>query len=63
VPGNKDNKKVKEGEWYTMEIVVKGDKIEHKINGETARMAKAGAKATPLMLRAEFGAIRSRTSV
>ena len=57
IPGNKENKNVKEGEWYLFEIVVKGDKIEHKINGETVRTSKAGATATPLMLRAEFGAI------
>src|SRR6266404_2184124 len=37
VPGNGENKIVKEGEWYTFEIVVIGDKIEHKITGETAR--------------------------
>ncbi len=58
VPGNKENKNVKEGEWYTLEIIVKGDTLEHKINGETARTSKAGSKATPLMLRAEFGAIQ-----
>ena len=57
VPGNKENKNVKEGEWYAFEIVVKGDKIEHKINGETARTSKAGSKATPFKLRAEFGVI------
>src|SRR5262249_17338206 len=58
IPGNKENKGVKEGEWSTMEIIVQGDKIEHKINGATARTSRAAAKATPLMLRAEFGAIR-----
>jgi hypothetical protein len=57
IPGNKENKNVKEGEWYTFEIVVNGDKIEHKINGETSRTSKAGAKATPFKIRAEFGAI------
>ena len=57
VPGNKENKNVKEGEWYTFEIVVQGDKIEHKINGETARTSKAGDKPTPFKIRAEFGAI------
>lgn len=57
VPGNKENKNVKEGEWYTFEIVVKGDKLEHKINGETMRSSKAGDKATPFKLRAEFGVI------
>jgi Domain of Unknown Function (DUF1080) len=57
IPGNKENKNVKEGEWSTLEIIVSGDTIEHKINGETARTSKAGAKATPFKLRAEFGAI------
>jgi Domain of Unknown Function (DUF1080) len=57
IPGNKENKTVKEGEWSTGEIIVHGDKVEHKINGETARTSKAGAKATPFKLRAEFGAI------
>jgi hypothetical protein len=57
IPGNKENKNVKEGEWYTLEIVVIGDKIEHKINGEVMRTAKATAKATPFKLRAEFGSI------
>lgn len=57
VPGNKENKNVKEGEWHTFEIVVTGDRIEHKINGETARTSRAGGKATPLRLRAEFGSI------
>jgi hypothetical protein len=57
VPGNKENKNVKEGEWYTFEIVITGDKIEHKINGEVARTSKAMPKATPFKLRAEFGSI------
>jgi hypothetical protein len=57
IPGNKENKNVKEGEWHTFEIIVKGDTIEHKINGEAARTSKAGAKATPFKLRAEFGAL------
>ena len=57
VPGSKENKNVKEGEWYTFEIVITGDKIEHKINGEVMRTAKAMPKATPFRLRAEFGSI------
>jgi len=57
IPGNKENKNVKEGEWYTFEILVQGDKLEHKINGETMRTSKAGDKPTPFKLRAEFGAI------
>ena len=41
------------------EMIISGDTIEHKINGETARTTKGkvGAKGTPLKLRAEFGAI------
>jgi hypothetical protein len=57
IPGNKENKSVKEGEWYTFEIVITGDKIEHRINGEVARTSKAKSDATPFKLRAEFGAI------
>jgi hypothetical protein len=57
VPGNKENKNVKEGQWHTFEVVITGDKIEHKIDGVTVRTSKAKAPATPLKLRAEFGAI------
>ncbi len=57
IPGNRENKNVKVGEWHTFEIVVIGNKIEHKIDGVTARTSKAGAKATPFKLRAEFGAL------
>ncbi|MCS7045715.1 MAG: DUF1080 domain-containing protein [Gemmataceae bacterium] len=57
VPGNKEHKDVKEGQWYTLEIIVSGDKLEHKVNGQTTRTSKAGSKATPLMIRAEFGAM------
>jgi 3-keto-disaccharide hydrolase len=57
VPGNKENKNVKEGEWSTCEIIVTGGKVEHKINGKTARLSKANPTATPFKLRAEFGSI------
>jgi hypothetical protein len=57
IPGNKENKSVKEGEWSVCEIIVTGDRVEHRINGATARKSKAGAKGTPFRLRAEFGAI------
>jgi len=62
VPGNKENKNVKEGEWTPFEIVVTGDKIEHKIAGETVRTAnlKADAAASPFRIRAEFGALEIR---
>ncbi|MBI3858423.1 MAG: DUF1080 domain-containing protein [Planctomycetes bacterium] len=59
VPGNKELKSIEEEKWYTFEIVVAGDKIEHKVNGETARTAtlKADAAATPFRIRAEIGAL------
>jgi hypothetical protein len=58
VPGNKELKNVKEGEWYTFEIVIAGDKIEHKVNGEVARSGKVkGDKPTPFRIRAEFGSL------
>ena len=58
VPGMKETAKVKEGEWSTLEIIVQGDKVEHKVNGETVRTAKATAASGRFMLRAEFGAIK-----
>jgi hypothetical protein len=57
IPGNPENKKVKEGEWYTFEIVITRTRIEHKINGETVGTSRATDKATPFKLRAEFGAL------
>jgi hypothetical protein len=60
VPGNKENKDVEQGKWSTFEIVIRGDRIEHRINGTTRRTSKAGATATPFKLRAEFGAIEYR---
>ncbi len=62
VPGNKENKAVKEGEWTPFEIVVTGEKIEHKVAGETVRSAalKPGAPPSPFRLRAEFGVLEIR---
>lgn len=57
VPGNKECKNVKEGEWSTCEIIVTGDRIEHKINGETARTAKTTAASSPFKVRAEIGSM------
>ena len=59
VPGNKENKNVKEGDWVAFELIVTGDKVEHKVGGETARTStlKADAPASPLKLRAEFGVL------
>jgi hypothetical protein len=60
VPGMKETKNVKEGEWTTLEIIVQGDKVEHKIGTETVRTSKATAATSRFMLRAEFGAIQIR---
>jgi hypothetical protein len=57
IPGNKENKDVKEGQWHTFEVVVSGDAVEHKIDGEVVRKSKAKPGATPFKLRAEFGAL------
>lgn len=51
-------KGVKENEWNSCEIITTGDKIEHKINGETARKSDAKSKSSPFVLRAEFGTIQ-----
>ena len=56
VPGNKECPTVKEGEWATCEIIVTGDNVEHKINGQTSRKS-TGKKNGPFTVRAEFGAI------
>ncbi len=50
-------KGVKENDWNTLEIIVTGDKIEHKLNGESARKGDVKGKASPFMIRAEFGVI------
>ena len=60
VPGAKETTKVKEGEWTTLEIIVQGDKVEHRISGETVRTSKAAAAPSRFMLRAEFGSIQIR---
>ncbi len=60
VPGGKETKDVKEGEWQTLEIIVQGDKVEHRINGQVIRTSKASSAASRFMLRAEFGAIQIR---
>ncbi len=58
IPGNKENTNVKEGEWSTLEIIVQGDNVEHKINGATVRTSKATVPTSRFMLRAEFGDIQ-----
>ncbi|MFO0877771.1 MAG: DUF1080 domain-containing protein [Gemmataceae bacterium] len=60
VPGNKECKSVKQGEWSTCEIAVMGDKIQHRINGEVVRTSKAKGATSSFRIRAEFGAMELR---
>jgi hypothetical protein len=55
-----DVKNLKVGEWNHFEIVVMGDQIEFKNNGEAQRKGKAKPAATPLEIRAEFGGVEFR---
>jgi len=55
-----DIKNMKEDEWNTFEIVVTGTQAEIKCNGELVKKQTAKAGATPLSIRAEFGAIDFR---
>ena len=50
-----DVKNLKEGEWNEFEIIVKGDKIEFKNNGQVQRMDKIKSDSTVFEVRAEFG--------
>jgi hypothetical protein len=59
IPGDKENKNVKEGEWHTFELRATGETLQYKINGEVVRTtAKVKVAASTLMLRAEFGAMQ-----
>ena len=55
-----DVKEWKEGEWNTCELVLKGDKVEFKVNGRSIRKMTAKDKATPFELRAEIGPMKVR---
>jgi hypothetical protein len=57
VPGNKECKNVKEGEWHTLEIIAKGDTVEHRINGELSRTSKKKSEPSRFIMRAEIGVI------
>ncbi len=53
-------KNIKFGEWNRFEIVVTGDQVEFKNDGEVQRTQKAKNNKSPLGVRAEFGAIEIR---
>jgi len=55
-----DVKNLKEGEWNEFEIIVSGEKAEFKSGGETYRNVGTKAAASPLGIRAEFGAMEIR---
>lgn len=59
VPGHGETRKLTEGGWHTLEVVISGDKVEHKIDGAVIRTTKLkkDVKATPLRIRAEHGVI------
>jgi Domain of Unknown Function (DUF1080) len=55
-----DVKNLKEGEWNEFEIIIKGDMIEYKNNGEVQRTNKVKTDSSVFELRAEFGPIEYR---
>jgi hypothetical protein len=55
-----DVKNLQEGEWNEFEIVIQGDKVEFKNNGQVQRSGKIKNKSTVFEVRAEFGPIEFR---
>lgn len=53
-------KNLKPGEWQLFEIVVTGNKVEFKCDGEVQRTQNAKNDSSSLGIRAEFGAIDYR---
>jgi hypothetical protein len=53
-------KNMKDGEWNHFEIVITGDKIEFKNNGEVQRTGKVKVGSSVFEIRAEFGHIKFR---
>ena len=52
-----DVKNLKEGEWNQFEILIKGDSIEFRNNGEVQRKGTVKSKSTPFGIRAELGPV------
>ncbi len=55
-----DVKNLKEGEWNEFEIIVKGDTVEFRNNGEVQRTGKAKGDSSPFEIRAELGPVEFR---
>jgi hypothetical protein len=53
-------KNMKDDEWNTIVITMKGGKIEFKVNGESSRAATTKNEKSTFEIRAEFGAIQIR---
>ena len=53
-------KNLEAGKWHKFEIVANGDTVEFKCNGEVQATQKPKAEASPLGVRAEFGAVQFR---
>jgi hypothetical protein len=53
-------KNIKQDEWNQFEIIVKGDKIEFKNNGEVQRTATLKMDSSNFKVRAEFGGVQIR---
>lgn len=60
-PGGKEGMNLKVGESATCEIVIKGDVVEHHLNSESVRKAKAKTAPTSLRIRAEFGSMEIKS--
>lgn len=55
-----DVKNMKQGEWNSFEIVIAGEKVEFKCNGELLKTEKPKNASSPLGIRAELGPIQIR---
>lgn len=55
-----DIKNLKDNEWNTLEIVVRGNQVEYKCNGETIKTFTTKSSKSPFALRAEAGTIKVR---
>jgi hypothetical protein len=53
-------KNIKFGQWNQIEIVVAGEKVEIKSNGEMARSATTKVEKSTFEIRAEFGTVQIR---
>jgi len=55
-----DVKNMKEGEWNSFELVIKGGKAEFKNNGEALKPQTVKGKASVFEIRAELGGMQVR---